>query len=646
MARSLHDIFHVIRLFLACCLSLLKSRFMKYLSERFNQFSQWPYALLSLLVMAALLHSGTALNGSFYADDYLQRGYVAAPSALVEKGFVDGMHVGSLSDFMQNQFLFFDPEFDNYDKLLDFGVLPWWMHDDTKLHFFRPLSAAFHYFEYKLFPDSPRLMHLISLLWYIVGLFIVYKLYLKLGVKESTGLFALLLLILDNSIFHVLPWIAARNMLLIIVFGFSAIYAYHLAVKNPRWHIAGVILLALSLLSGEGGVGICMYLGAYFFTLDTRTWPQRIIAIMPYVAVTIIWRIYYQAMGYGAFGADLYIDPGHDTAGFLSRALWQLPGNLFELAAGIDTLSGQVRSDVRRNFAFAGIIIFVVMMYLLRKPLKADKTLQFFALAMLFSLIPGLAVALSSRVMILPFAGFAVLLATLLHDFSKGMYQGAEKILTSIFIGMGLFMHLVIGALVASFMTYGMLDFSGEATMSRGGVDLGVDDFADKTVVIINAQKPFWAFFIAHELDYANQALPAHIRILASSFHDINLTRESSTRLLLAGTPGIQLDSEAVIDMSNQMIGHSAYLSQHLMGLTRHKDMPWGLGIQRDFDDMTISISKLYKHNGREVPQTLTIDLKQPLEEYRFVYWDVDAGKYQKFILPSMGESSEIKGIF
>ena len=583
---------------------------MNFLAQQFYRFSQWRFALLSLLLLAAVLHSGSAINGGFYADDYIQRSYVIGSEALAEKGFFDGIDVGHFNDFINNQFLFFDPAFANYDDLLDFGVLPWWMHEDTKLHFFRPLSAAFHFIEYSLFPNTPKLMHFISLLWYVLGLWVIYQLYKALAVKQSIALLALLLLVLDNSIFHILPWIAARNMLLIIVSGFAAIYAYHRAQNNWRWHIAGVSFLSLSLLAGEGGIAVCMYLAAYFFTLDQRAWSQRMLAMLPYVLITIVWRLAYQAQGFGAFGADLYIDPGHDPASFLQRAVWQFPGNFFELSAGIDTLSGQVRSDIRHNFAFIGAAVFAVITYLLRAPLKQDKTLQFFYLASLFAIIPGLAVALSSRVMILPFVGFAVVLATLFYQLAKGVYQGWQKWLASLLLGYSFFMHIIVSLGLALFMTYSMLDINGEASMKRGGVDLGVEDIANKTVVIVNAQKPFWTAFIAHELDFAEQELPAHIRVLASSFQKIDVKRVSATQLSLTADPGFQLDSEPVIDITMQAAGHYAYLSQHLMGLTRHRDTPWVKGVQRDYADMTISTASLYHYNKRAVPQEIVIDLK------------------------------------
>ena len=620
---------------------------MRFLTTLFLKFSQWQYAILAILVLAILLHMGTAINGGFYADDYFQRSYVTTPPALIEKGLLGGVKMESWLDYSRNQFLFFDAENANYKAMLDFGVLPWYMHDETKLHFYRPLSAVLHFIEYKNFPDSPRLMHLISLLWYVFGLWMIYIFYRAVDIKKSIAIFAMLLLILDNSVFHVVSWIAGRNMLLVIALGFAALYAYHRGVSSRFWYFSSVVLLLLSLLAGEGGIGICAYLGAYMFTLDSRTWNKRLLAILPMVAVTIAWRWHYQVNGYGAFSTEFYVDPGHSPLHFLQRALWQFPGNFFELVMGIDTLTGQVRPDVRQNFAYFGIAIFGLLLWLLKKPLQENKSLQFFALACIFSLVPGLAVVLSSRVMILPNIGFAIVLASIFYYSAKGFYSGAQKITASVFIIYGVLMHLVIGFLLAVFITVSTMGLLDDDAMKRGGVQLGVDDYADKSLIIMNAEKPFWVPFIAFELEHENKKLPAHLRVISSSFHSLTVKRIDEKTLTISGEPALQLDADAVSDMSDQPAGHYGYLSQRLMGLFRKSDAPWYTGMQRDFDDVRISILSLRDIKGiGKKPETLELYLKNPLTEYSFVYWHKETKNYQTFLLPEIGQEIFIIGVF
>ena len=91
-----------------------------------------------------------------------------------------GWHIDDL--YHRAQFLEIGPLFDSSNmtnRMFDFlsgdpeqirtfkelGVLPWWAADDLKLSFWRPLSSFTHVIDYTLWPDSGPLMHLYSLAW-------------------------------------------------------------------------------------------------------------------------------------------------------------------------------------------------------------------------------------------------------------------------------------------------------------------------------------------------------------------------------------------------------------------------------------------------------------------------------------------------
>ena len=127
-----------------------------------------------------------------------------------------------------------------------------------------------------------------------------------------------------------LAWIAARNMIMVLAIGFFTVYAYHRSMESKQWYAIALVGLLCTILSAEGGIGICAYLGAYLFTLDQRPWSQRIVHILPFALLVVVWRVIYQLNGYGAAGMDLYVDPGQSPAEFLQRALWAYPANYFE----------------------------------------------------------------------------------------------------------------------------------------------------------------------------------------------------------------------------------------------------------------------------------------------------------------------------
>ena len=43
--------------------------------------------------------------------------------------------------------------------LKDLGLVPWWASEQLRISNWRPLTALTHWLDYRLFPDSPALMH-------------------------------------------------------------------------------------------------------------------------------------------------------------------------------------------------------------------------------------------------------------------------------------------------------------------------------------------------------------------------------------------------------------------------------------------------------------------------------------------------------
>jgi hypothetical protein len=614
---------------------------MKAISQILHNTSN-RFLLVALLILAAVLHSGTTIKGGLYADDYIHAAFFQGSTVLEEKGLLDGVAVGEFWPLLSQQFNFFDPRSENYQALKDSGILPWWTSDQALLHFFRPLATASHYLDYKLWPNNSHVMHFINLLWYLVGLLAIYYLLQSVGLARPIIFVSLLLLILDNSVYQVVTWIAARSMLMLIAFGFFAVAAYHKSMHSRPWYIVSLVALTLALLSAEGAIAICAYLGAYLLTLDTRSWLKRIVHILPFVMIVVIWRLYYQAQGFGAFGVDFYIDPGREPISFLQAALYRLPGNFFELFTSIDIASGQIRADIRQGYAVFGLALAGLLVWLLWPQLKADKKLQFFALGSLFALVPGLSIALAPRVMVLPYVGFAVVLAYILHAARQQLLQGARKVFAKIINGYTILVNGLIAFLLCIFMLYNTADFGGEKVLERGNVALGVDDFAGKHLVIINSERPFWLSFVAHELASKGEALPQSVRVLATNFYPITVERSGENSLKLIAAPAFQYDPEMINTAEEKAHGHYAYLTQQLLGLFRSKREPWQRDEQYALPEMIITVDALYQ--GK--PSELTVVFNKPLETYRFAYWSQADKAYRHFSLPVVGEEAELDGMF
>lgn len=601
------------------------------------------WCLAALLLLAAFLHSGTAIKGGLYADDYLHQALFQGNAALAEKGLLQGLGAGDFVSNLSQQFNFFDPNSENYQALKDVGVLPWWTAKDALLHFFRPLATITHWLDYKLWPENSHMMHAVNLLWYVLGLLVVFYFYRSVKLPAATALFALLLVVLDNSMFQVVSWVAARSMLMLIVFGFFSVAAYSKGEHNRYWYGVSLISFILALLCAEGSVVIACFLGAYAFTIDSRKISHRVLALLPFALAVIVWRLLYQQAGFGALGVEFYTDPARDLPAFLQLAVYRLPGNFFELFSSVDIMSGQVRPDIRQFiFAGAGAGILALLLWALWPQLKRDKLLQFFLLATLFALVPSITIALTPRVLVLPFISFAAVLALLWQALKQKQLQGAQKIVAHGFNGFTYLVHIALALALSVFMFYNSADLGNKKLLERGGVQLGVTDYADKNIVVLNSTRPFWLSFVAHELALQNQPLFAHIRVLNSAFYAMKITRVGEKTLTLKSLPAFQLDPKPLVDLSEREHGHYAYLTQELLGLVRAKDTPWSQGEVHDFPELTIRVDKLCQ----EKPCQITVILKQALDDYRFSYWDFEAKAYQPFVLPELGNTKELQGIF
>lgn len=614
---------------------------MRKLFSLFSILVAWRGAFWLLLLMAGILHMGTTVTGGLYADDYIHKAMFLGAPALEEKGLLEGIGIADLSQLLSDQFNFFDPRAANYQAMMEFGMLPWWASQDALLHFFRPLATVTHYLDYQWWPNNTHLMHFVSLCWYLLGVAAIYALYRGVGVERPVALLALLLVVLDHSMYQVVTWIASRSMLLVIAFGFFAVYAYHRSISSRLWYVLALLALALAALSAEAVVAICAYLGAYMFTLDQRPWLKRVVHILPFALLVMAWQLLYRAGGFGTYGVDFYIDPGHEPEAFLQAALYRLPGNFFELVSGIDVVSGLVRPDIHhRWFALGGAALFALMSWLLLPLLRSERRVAFFFLGSFLALIPGLTIALAPRVMMLPFAGMAVVLAYLVHFFLANVWdRGRQRIAIALLVHVFLF-HVLLSFILAVTTTWSSI-IAVPPDKPLGYVDLGVKDIADKPVVLVNAFRPFWLAFYPYHLLEQGQALPSSLRVLSGAFYPMTLTRVSERELLLESKPGFQYDATSLTPMEGRAMTHFVYLVRELMGLIRASRDEWQPGKIYTFPEMTITVSSLY--NGK--PASLEIRLLQDPADYRWSYWNRLSGRYEMLVVPLVGETVRMDGL-
>ena len=141
----------------------------------------------------------------------------------------------------------------------------------------------------------------------------------------------ILLLGVDDVFTGPAGWISNRHAVIAMVFSVLCVWLYHLGVSRRKWpYIAGACgIYVLALLASEMGLVTFAYLFAYMFVLDRDKWLGRVKRIVPFILITVVWRLVYTGLGYGATGTLLYIDPILNPVVFIAQMLTRVPVLLF-----------------------------------------------------------------------------------------------------------------------------------------------------------------------------------------------------------------------------------------------------------------------------------------------------------------------------
>lgn len=212
-------------------------------------------------------------------------------------------------------------------RAIEYGMAPFWAWSGLLIHFMRPLSGLSHWIDFHLFPNSPALMHAENVAWLAGAIFLATRLYrATMGVGTASAGAALALAV-DHV--HGVPvgWIANRNAVMAACFATAALVMHERSTRRPSvWTtLAGVGCLLLAFLSGEIALGAWAFLLAHAFVLDRRPVRERALGLLPYAALTVVWRVVYSATGHGAVGSDFYIDPVREPMAFIRVLPTRLP---------------------------------------------------------------------------------------------------------------------------------------------------------------------------------------------------------------------------------------------------------------------------------------------------------------------------------
>ncbi|HEY0734615.1 MAG TPA: CDP-alcohol phosphatidyltransferase family protein [Herpetosiphonaceae bacterium] len=567
------------------------------LARRWLAARTFPLAL----AVAAMALTLPALATGWHFDDYLHRAALTG----------SGAH--SLDVALNDLFVFMDGDPARTQQLIESGQFPWWALPEGKNAFWRPIAGLTHWLDYQLWPRSPLLMHVHSLLWFGALVLVVALLYRRLiGAGWLAGL-AALLYALDDARGYAASWIANRNALIATICCCLTIIAHdHWRRDGRRWGgLAAPILLLLGLLSAEAAVATLGYLLAYALVLD-RGDRRRLIALLPALLTTLVWRLSYRALGYGAFGTS-YIDPGAEPLRFIAAIGERGPVLLLgQWALPPAELYPFLTPPASWLLWLLALLVLGLLLVLVWPLIQRDRLARFWALGMLLATIPACSALPANRLLGVIGLGAMGLLARLLADLprQRGSWRRSAGLVLAA-------LHLVCAPLLLPLTAYSPALF--------GAIEPAIHSLphdpalTQQTAIFVTAPSFFSVSYLSLIRSGESLAAPARTRFLAPALAEVELSRPDAYTLRVRPTGGY-------------LNGFDTVFRDRGVGLVS--------GQQIVFSDVRVSVVRLTA-DGR--PAEVEFRFAAPLESaaLRWFVWRDDA--FVPFVPPPVGATIRLE---
>ncbi|MHC4105168.1 MAG: hypothetical protein ACYSR9_09520 [Planctomycetota bacterium] len=595
---------------------------------------------LAIAIIAFLVTSHTIKYG-LMLDDLNQRTTLIDADRVPENLYKTGMvpeKPGTLSAAIFEQFGFSRDE-SRMDALWDYGVLPWWIPKGIKAAIWRPLTSFTHWLDYRLFPDSPELMHVHHLLWFSAVIFLIAVLYRRLLSPTWVAAIAVIFFLIDeNNVFPVV-FIAHRNSIIAMFFGLLCMLSHHHWRENNSLAaaIAAVIFLLLSLLSAEAGLATFGYILAYAIALEKGSLIRRAATIAPAVCTIILWRLVYNAFGYGTHDLGLYVDPVNEPIRYTMAVLERLPMMLTGFfSATPPDFAFAINPRLKMWYLILGLVFLLILLAAMMPLLRRSRLARFFSLAIVFAVIPFCAcIPFARNLLFASIAGFALISIFIADVFKRADYipkAYAYKILIWAVAVILLIIHIpaaLAGRVVGQKMTLPSV---------MGPPRELVDNVrSDQELVILNSPCALVLTFLPFAQAYEGLEPTGGIKVLTPALRSLEVFRADERTLIIKSKGGDIFSCDDVGPM------HITYCAKTFNDLFRNEKFSFQAGQVVILPRLTIEVLSI---NQNTMPTKVSFTFETPLEDkslcfYKFSWRNFS---YEKFTLPAVGESVELPG--
>lgn len=591
------------------------------------------YAVGALLLTA--LGFGLRYHGlliGFAADDFAQLGMLNG-DYLVHRAPWD-------------LFTFSDGSLSDTKTLMHGGFYPWWAYPGVRLSMLRPLSSLLMWGDFALFGGDPLGYHLHSLLWWLLLLALVARLFYRL-LPLPVALLAFAFFVVDESLGLPLGWIANRNAVISTLFGLCALLAY------LRWREGGsrrdllAVIVAMSIALGAGEYALCML--GFFLSYELLVAPgplaARLRSLWPAVTPALLFLVIRALLGHAPRHSGVYLDPLVDTRQFFIEFSKRVPALIADLVLNVRSdyytfglpwtyalvKSGHLPeswlwsvSSWRRVHVILGFVAAFVLIALIRStPRDAQsRNARWLLLGGLLAILPVTGSFPSSRLLLIAVIGFAPFLSTwaiaAFRDL-RARYADAKvhTALLAACAGLLALYHVLVPSWQSYLEIYGT--YINANAVRRTVLEMQVDDrtLPQKRMVVVSALEGGASLYIPLTRARYHRTLPETCWTLSLTAADHLFTRDTLRSFILSPMSGYAL------------------LAGDPENMLHPTDHPFRVGQSVDVGGMRVKVLALL----RGMPKVIRVSFDVPLEDPSLLLVQPTTKGLRKFRIPGVGES-------
>jgi hypothetical protein len=597
------------------------------------------YWIVIVLIVGILLYTPFLFSG-FFQDDYGLR--LQFSPDIFEKYNIP-------PEVMQNSVLnLYGFSWDSSARFgigQDHGFAPWWASNRIKTNFFRPLSSLTLALDFSLWPDTPLLIHIHSLLWFCLLIVLTHRLYRSISGSAAVAGISLLLFVIDDTLSGPVGWISNRHALVAMVFCVLCVWLYHQGGSKKQWpYIAGACgVYALALLASEMGLVTFAYLFAYMLILDRDIWPGKVKRIAPFILITVVWRFAYAELGYGASGTLLYIDPLLNPVDFITQMSTRIPALLFS-AVGPPAVDLLLAFSPQAMAAAAAVFLIPLglLAWAVYPVLKAHRTSAFWLLGLLAAIVPLVTGIPQNRNLGLVSLGVMVLAGQLFVDVATARKTGPLTTFQRILLRIAVPLLVILFFFVSPLMVISNPATTQTSADSQArAADFGSEpDLVAQHLYVINPPGAMSLTAGLLQRLFTDKPMPASINYLSSGFAPVTIERVDAQTLLVTPEGGYTPLPGPIVDDKTGMVTPIGLENVYraLDGFHYNPRNPMQVGQVVALSEVTVEVTQMTS-DGRIAQAAFTF--AYPLEGSRYVWllWHEATSTYERVQMPSVGES-------